>query len=303
MTRTAKTPAAPAALAPVDIELPLWPAAVTARRRWEAFRGVVGRLATLAGATAAAAGLFTPDLMGPALLADAVLTLGGLASLRLWKPDGQQKVVASVLYAGPGVSLAALLIAEQMLPGIHPAEAGALAAWTAGTWVLRPAGVARTMLTRPRPAAAPVEPATVAQVVCDHPAARWWAQHAAGDGGAAPDTVLDDVQRTGERSIRAVIRATVAGQPVPDIPIRRLSALMDVPEDEIAIDPVPGRGAGVRRLTVGAPEEDAEDLSTVWTKTIAPAAMPGAVLTGVRVGDPAAGGPVTTIPATTEEDA
>ncbi|GLW22845.1 hypothetical protein Mame01_28880 [Microbispora amethystogenes] len=44
-----------------------------------------------------------------------------------------------------------------------------------------------------------------------------------------------------------VIRSAVTGRPVPDVFIRNLSALMDVPEDLIDIGPVPGRGAGVRR--------------------------------------------------------
>ncbi|MFI6512145.1 hypothetical protein ACIBCT_31470 [Streptosporangium sp. NPDC050855] len=288
----------PPPLAPVEVELPQWPALVKARRRLAVIRSATGRMATLAGATAAATGLFTGELTGAALLADAALTLGGLVTLRLWKPQGHQRAAASALYLGPGVSLAALLVAEQIVPGIHWGEALALTAWTAGTWVLRPAEVARRMVTpplsAPSTALVPVE-----EVANDHPAGRWWAQHVAIDGGAAPDTVLDDIQRTGETSMRAVIRSTIPGRPVPEVSIKHLSALMDIPEEEIDIGAVPGRGAGVRRLTIGQPDDD---LATVWTKRIAPAAMPGTVLAGVRVGRP--GASHTTAPTTrTEEDA
>ncbi|NUR84357.1 MAG: hypothetical protein HOY71_09755, partial [Nonomuraea sp.] len=132
-------------------------------------------------------------------------------------------------------------------------------------------------------------------LVSDHPAARWWAVKAAIEGGVAPGTVLDDVEATGSKSMRAVIRAAAPGEPVPDIAVRRLSALMDVPEDEIAIDPVPGRGAGVRLLKVGNPDE-VDDLQTRWAKQVAPKGMPGTVLTENQVGTP--GGPVSTIPVT-----
>lgn len=88
--------------------------------------------------------------------------------------------------------------------------------------------------------------------------------------------------------MRAVIRSTVPGKPVPDISVKSLSALMDVPEEDIAIGGVPGRGAGVRLLTIGQESGD-EDLATAWSTHIAPAAMPGAILTGVRVGRPMAG--------------
>lgn len=285
----------PADLAPIDIEIPQWPAVVRARRRLEAVRSATGRVATLAGAAAAAVGMVTPALTGWSLLADATLTLAGLATLRLWKPEGLQRATASVLYLTPGVSLAALLAVEHMTPGIDPisttGEALALTVWTAGVWVARPAGAGRRMLTRP--VAQSDELATADAEVSDHPVAVWWAEFAAVKGGAAPDTALEDIQRTGEKSMRAVIRSTIPGRPVPDISIKSLSALMDIPEEDIAISGVPGRGAGVRRLTIGSADET-EDLATVWAKRIAPAAMPGAVLTGVRVGRPNASRTTTT---------
>jgi hypothetical protein len=97
----------------------------------------------------------------------------------------------------------------------------------------------------------------------------------------------------------AIIRATTPGKPVPAISVRHLSALMDIPEDDIAITPVERRGAGVRRLTIGAPDARDADPSTVWAQTIAPLAMPNAVLTSVRVGKP---GRPTPIPAPASAD-
>ncbi|MGW2161833.1 hypothetical protein [Nonomuraea sp. NPDC001699] len=292
-SRTAKTPDLP----PLDIDLPRWPVLDWARRRLQAVQSVTGRAATLAGACAAASGLFTSSLTGAGLLADAALTLTGLITLRTWRPDGHQRAVATALYLTPGLSLAGLLAAEHLTPGIDPVattiEAAALMTWTVGVWVMRPAEVGRRLLTPPLPA--PAAELVPAGLVSDHPAARWWAAKAAIENGVAPGTVLDDVQPTGSTSMRAIIRAATAGEPVPDISIRRLSALMDVPEDEISIEPVPGRGAGVRRLKVGNPEET-DDLATRWAKQVAPRAMPGTVLTEIQVGTP--GGPVRTIPVT-----
>lgn len=279
MTRT------PPPLPPLEVELPHWPAVDRARRRLDVVRSATGRVATVAGIAAAACGLFTGDLVGVSLAATAAASGAGLMTLRLWKPDGHQRATASMLYLTPGTSLAALLIAEQMVAGTHWGEALALTVWSAGTWVLRPARVARRMLCPPIPAS--VVPVPVTEVVDHHPAARWWTAMAAVDGGVAPSTALEAIEATGERSMRAVIRSTVPGEPVPDISIRRLSALMDVPEEEIAIGPVPGRGASVRRLTIGKPDE-AADLATLWAKRIAPAAMQGSVLVGMRVGRPGA---------------
>lgn len=274
---------APPPLLNVNVTVPAWLAVDRARRRLDTIRSGTGRLATAAGAAAAAAGMFIDTLTGTALVADAVLTLGGLAALRLWKIDGHQKATASVLYTLPGVALAALLVAEQAVPGIHWWEALGLTVWTAGTWAVRPARVARQMVSPPPPAGPSTDLAPVEEPVVDaHPAALWWAQNAA---GAAPGTVLEDVERTGDASMRAIIRSTMPGEPVPDISIRRLSALMDIPEDDIAITPVPGRGAGVRRLTIGQAEASL-DPAAVWARRIAPVAMPGAVLVGVRVGRP-----------------
>lgn len=282
MARTAKQQSLPA----VDVPLPEWIAVRKIRRRVDVVRSGTGRVATLAGGAAAAAGLFSGDVTGASLLATAAVSCVGVGSLRLWKADSHQRATATVLYLVPGVSLAALLVAERWIPGIHPVEALGLMAWTVGTWVARPARVARHLLSPPPSRALAVVQEPKPQVVCDHPVALWWARNVAVKDGAGPGTALDHVERTGEQAMRAIIRSTVPGKPVPDIPKRSLSALMDVPEDDIDIGPVPGRGASVRLLQVGKPDESA-DPATVWARRIAPLAMPDTTLTSVRSGRPA----------------
>ena len=289
------TPAPPPLLT-VNVEIPAWPAVDRARRRLDAVRSATGRVATVAGAGLAAAGLLDGQTTGLGLAVVAAATAAGLVTLRLWKPGGHQRATASVLYLMPGTGLIALLIAERVVAGIHWGEALALVVWTVGTWVLRPARVARRMMS-PAPAPPCVDLAPMDEedeAVADHPAARWWAVNVAAEGGAGVGTVLEDVERTGPSAMRAVIRSAAPGEPVPDIPVRRLSALMDIPEDLISIGPVPGRGAGVRLLIIGQADEKT-DPATVWAARIAPAAMPGSVLTGVRIGRPG------TTPTTTKE--
>lgn len=281
MSRPATQPPLPA----VDVTVPQWAALRRAQRRADVVRSATGRIATLAGGAAAAAGMFTATFTGASLLATAALSCIGVGALRLWKADGLQRAAATAMYLVPGASLAALLIGERIVPGIHWSEALALATWTVGTWVVRPARIARQLLSPPVVPSADVAPAEP-EVVSGHPAARWWAQIAAVEGGTAPDTLLEDVERTGEKSMRAVIRSTIPGRPVPDISVKRLSALMDVPEDLISIGPLPGRGASYRLLTIGQPDDN--DPASEWARRIAPAAMPGAVLTGVRIGRPPA---------------
>lgn len=266
---------------------PVWDAA---RRRVDVARSLIGRVATVAGTAAAAAVWIHPGLAWEAILAAGAATALGAGILRLSAPHaGHQKAAATVLHMVPGAGLAALLTAEWAVAGTHfggraPMELLAIAVWAGGTWLVRPARVARRMVT-PRPPAAPT--AVVVPVEHGHPAANWWAERVAVKGGPATGTVLEGIELTGERSMTAIIRAEVGGTPVPDISIRHLSALLDLPEDQIAITPVPGRGAGVRRLSVGKAATDADaDPATVWAERIAPMAMPGAVLTGVRVGKP-----------------
>ncbi|MCX4784640.1 hypothetical protein [Streptomyces sp. NBC_01264] len=249
----------------------------SAQRHIVTARARAGRVATAAGATAATTGLFTPAVTGESLLAAVIATGAGLALLPTGRSEGHQKKTVTVLYLSPGVSFAGVMLAERIVPGTHWGEALAVVAWTAGVWLLRPARAARHMLVPPLPA--PAEP-LAGDPADTNPAARFWSERVAIEGGAAPGTVLDDVERTGPESLRAVIRSAAPGLPVPDISIRHLSALMDVPETLIKIGPVPGRGASVRLLTVGDVQET--DPMSLWAQQIAPLAMPGSVITHVH---------------------
>lgn len=278
-----------------------------ARRHLDTFRSRTGRVATAAGVAAATAGLFTPVATGESLLATAVATGAGLVflptrratkfketkvvtehhdgmSVHIRREPTHQARTASVLYAVPGVSLAVVLVAERMVPGVHWGEALAVTVWSAGTWWLRPARSARHMLVPPLPPLEKTADLVVQEQAADtHPAAQWWAERAAIEDGAAPGTLLEDIERTGENAMRAVIRSAIPGVPVPEISTRRLSALMDVPQDLITIGPVPGRGASVQLLTVGT-ANDALDAHSMWATRIAPLAMPGATITAINFG-------------------
>src|SRR5690606_32546935 len=73
---------------------------------------------------------------------------------------------------------------------------------------------------------------------------------------------------------------------------RRLSALLDVPEEQIRIEKVPGRGAGARMLVItpdagqDKPKTARGELTAAesWARDIAPEAMPGSTLTSYRSG-------------------
>ncbi|MGI5330956.1 hypothetical protein [Actinomadura nitritigenes] len=279
------------------------------RRRTDVVRSCTGRLATVAGTATALSVLAAPGLWWMAGAAAAAVTAAGAGVLRLQMPfQGHQKATATALFMMPGAALTGLIIAERITASWTGwgllLQLAAVAAWTAWTWVLRPGRTARRMVSPAPPPAADVVASPVLDLTA-HPAARWWAQHVAtapaaptgagADGetkrkAVASGTVLEGIELIGEHAMTAIIRATVPGEPVPDISVRRLSALLDVPEDQISIDPVPGRGAGVRRLTIGGADVAAAtgDPTTVWAERIAPLAMPGAVLTGVRVGRPTA---------------
>jgi hypothetical protein len=272
------------------------------RRRLDAVRSMTGRVATVAGTAAAAAVLIHPGLAWEAVVATGAITAVGAGILRLSAPFiGHQKATATVLYTVPGLSLAALVGGEAAVAGVSwggtvPMEVLAVAVWAGGTWLARPARVARRMVT-PRPPAAPSAAVMHTPAEYSHPAAQWWDERVAVKGGPAGGTVLEAIELTGERSMTAIIRAAEHGKPVPDISIRHLSALLDLPEEQIAISPVPGRGAGVRRLTVGpAATSAAADPAAIWAERIAPKAMPNAVLTSVRVGKPGTTSADTTTP-------
>jgi len=263
-----------------------WPAYTRTRRRIARLQDVTGRAATLAGLALGGTGMLLPDVALPGLAAAALTTGAGLATLRAWRPAGVTKATATAMYALPGAGLCALLGWEALVGGPHWGMALGLLTWVTGTWAIRPAWAARRMLVGPppQPELVPPEPAAELEPPATHSAARWWAEHAATEDGPAPGTMLREVEPYGS-GVRAIITSAHPGRPVPDINIPALSALLDVPEDHIHLGPVPGRGAGVRQLTIGAPRQNQPATTAeAWRAQIAPAAMRDSELVEVRYG-------------------
>ncbi|MFD8463297.1 hypothetical protein [Streptomyces antimycoticus] len=244
-------------------------------------RARIGRVATTAGAVTLTAGLFTDAVTLPGLTAALGAALLGVGfSPRLIAAHDKARPIAMMVYASPHAGMAGILVAEHVASGgvARLVEAGAVTAWTAGVWWIRPASLAKR-IAKPWPSdetteGQPQETAPAVQELAD-PAARWWAENAAREGGIAPDTRLVATKRIDADRKAAVIAATTPGEPVPEISITRLSALMDLPEELISIDPIPGRGAGLRMLTIGKKREASAD---TWTE-IARTALPGVELT------------------------
>ncbi|MFE7526176.1 hypothetical protein ACFU7Y_10680 [Kitasatospora sp. NPDC057542] len=261
------------------------------RGRVATARSHLGRAATLTGTAGLATGAFTTDFL-PATAggAGAAIAYGLAWSATL--PKDPVRDTATALYLTPAVTMAGLLVVERLVPGVHWWELAAGAAWAAAVWLIRPARMARVLAGR-EPSLTPeaVEqaqqdaPTGLEQATDRHPLAAWWSEHAAIDGGVAPGTVLEHIEQTGPQSMRAVIRSAHHGTPVPTISTTRLSALIDWDEEEITVTKMPGRGAGVRRLTVGRAPQDAADMYAHWAQHIAPKGMPGTVITGLRVVD------------------
>ncbi|MFE4822912.1 hypothetical protein ACFRFU_42165 [Streptomyces sp. NPDC056704] len=255
-------------------------------------RNAVGRVATVAGTGALTAGIFTPDLYSTSVTCTMLCAGWGT----LWSATLPRDIngnTAMALYLTPSASLAVLLTAQHIVSGIDWWwQLLADAAWTAGVLWVRPARLARVLVGREKsltPEAIEHTKEVLAQdTVQDgsqHPQAVFWAQQVAIEGGAAPNTVLEQIEQTGPESMTAVIRSTIPGKPVPKIDLLELSAAINWPEDEIKIAPVPRQGAGVRRLTVGEAPAEAMDLQTAWQTLIAPKGMPGTVITAIRAVD------------------
>ncbi|WP_431771930.1 hypothetical protein [Streptomyces cucumeris] len=242
-------------------------------------RDRIGRVATAAGAATLTAGLFMDAVTLPGMTAAVgAALLGAGFSPRLLAAHQRVRAIAMMVYASPHAGMAGILVAERVTSGgvARLVEAGTVAAWTAGVWWIRPALLAKR-IAQPWPSDEQhqeVVPAVVADQVPADPAARWWAENVAREGGIAPDTCVIATRRIDAGRSAAVIAATTRGEPVPEISITRLSALMDIPEELIAIDPIPGRGAGLRMLTIGKKGEASAD---TWTE-IARSALPGVEL-------------------------
>lgn len=261
-------------------------------------RDRVGRLATLAGAAALTAGAFMPDPFPFTGLA----AVGTAAYGALWAwtlPPGRVRDTAAALYLAPSITMGVIATVERAIHGPTWWQLVADAAWAAAVWWLRPARTARILagrephLTEEAIRAAREAAAAAGQAGVQHPMSAWWAQRVAVEGGVAPGTALVDVEQTGPKALRAIIRSTIDGTPVPVISIPHLSALLHWPEEEITVSPVPGRGADERRLTVGQAAADSGDLFERWTQHIAPKGMPGTVITSIRTVDVGTDGGIT----------
>ncbi|MFF8775086.1 hypothetical protein [Kitasatospora sp. NPDC015120] len=263
------------------------------RGRIAVARGYAGRTATLATTAGLAAGALTTSPLPYAvtLVGTGAATAWGL----MWSatlPSGRIRDAATALYLVAPASAAALLVTERLVHGLHWWELALDGAWTLTVWKLRPARTARVLTGRERSLtpqavqqAQEQQAASLLPAGSTHPMSTWWAQRVSVEGGVAPGTVLTDVERTGGKAMTALIRAAVPGTPVPTISITALSALLDWDEEEISVEKVPGRGAGVRRLRVGTAEQAVLDPYAHWVKNIAPKGMPGTVITGIRVID------------------
>ncbi|MET7738365.1 hypothetical protein ABZT02_44925 [Streptomyces sp. NPDC005402] len=261
-------------------------------------RDAAGRVGAVGGAAVLAASLVVPEAAAAALPAAGIVAGGGyLVSMA---PAGEAAPGwLRTMYAAPAVTCVAEAIAFQFAPGIRWWEVLAAAGWTALTWWLRPSKQAREWATEAagtEAAAAVYEHIGDAVAVQGGPAvqltgaleerlASWWAAHASVEGGPAPGTHLERIAAIGPKEFAAWIVADVPGQPVPAVSVPRLSALMDIEEELFAVGPVKGRGAGYRRLRVGAVAAGGpEDFAELWAQKIAPTAMPGTTVVAVRAG-------------------
>ncbi|KMS74220.1 hypothetical protein ACM01_14980 [Streptomyces viridochromogenes] len=273
----------------------------TSRRFGSAFVLGVGRLATLAGGAAAGAGLFTDQATVPALVTTIAAGVGGtFLSPRLITAHPKKRPIATVIYLTPHSFLSSILVAELVATSTEARliEGGALVLWTVGVWWLRPAALGKRVAKWPDPptpdsdanaddevededAEASDEVAVVEKIPSD-PAAAWWHLKAAKEGGVAPDTEIVAIRQIEDgRRVAAVIASKVHGEPVPNIELRRLSALMNIPVGLLAIEDIPGYGAGVQMLLIGPQPEATQADDDVWNE-IARTALPGVQLVEVN---------------------
>lgn len=266
----------------------------TAQRAGTSLALGAGRLATLTGAGAAAAGLTTEHPIVPTLIATAVLGAAGAFSPRMLTAHPRKRPIATLIYLTPHGFLSSILIAELAATGPHAhlIEGGATLLWTAGVWCLRPAALGKRIARwntgiEPEPIdgedqavdddAIQAEVAVTADLPSD-PAARWWALNAATDGGVAPDTTIIGIERIEDgRRVAVAFGSKTPGEPVPEIKLRRLSALMNLPVSLLELQDIPGYGAGVAMLLIGPqPEASAVD-EDLWSE-IGRSALPGVQL-------------------------
>ncbi|MBK3567816.1 hypothetical protein [Streptomyces sp. MBT62] len=255
----------------------------------------VGRLATLAGGGAMAAGLFTDAGTLPAILTTIAAGLGGaFLSPRIQLAHPMKKPIVYAIYLAPHTVLTANLITELAWDATEGrlVQGGVTVLWTAGVWWLRPGRLAKRIAKWPEPVIETDDTeagqdagagAEVAIALPDDPAGRWWALNAAKKDGVAEGTRVIAVRAIEDRRRVAVaLTAIEKGEPVPDIKTKRLSALMNVPEQLLEIQDIPGRGAGFAMLLIGPkPEAGPTPDDDVWVE-IGRSALPGVTLTEIN---------------------
>lgn len=259
------------------------------KKQIDSTRNWLGRAGTVAGAAALAASLGSPHalvLAVPATIGAA--GLGAAVSIRPWRENVPGALTA--LYVAPSVLLLGEMAVFQMFDGANLGECLAAAIWAAGTWWVRPARLAVSLV---KPAASDGDAkaglAPVRLAVPGNPAERltaFWAQAVAIEGSVAPGTRLERCEVTGPCDFRAEIVAP-PGVPVPDISVTKLSALFNIPPELISVGPVPGSGTGRKQLTVSSGQAagvTTADIYALWATHVAPQAMPGSVVTAIRHG-------------------
>lgn len=257
-------------------------------------RDLAGRAGTVGGAALLAASLADAQSLTVALPAAALAAGGGyLVSVAPAEKDTHGAFKA--LYLAPAATLAAEAVAFQMATGLRWWEPLAAACWAGLTWCLRPSLRARDWISPPDTAqdvhealttvAQAPEPAVDMSGPLENRLASFWTAHAAREGGCAPATRLENIHVRGPRDWTAHIVAAFPGEPVPEISVPRLSALTDIPEPLIRIDPVPGSGAGRRLLRVGEATSAPTSFEEMWAQHVAPAAgLSGVSVVAVRRG-------------------
>lgn len=260
-------------------------------------RNAAGRVGTVGGAAVLAASLVVPEAAAAALPAAGIAAGGGY--LMSMVPAGERAPGwLRLMYGAPALTCVTEAVAFQFTEGVRWWELLAAAGWTSVVWWLRPSQQARDWAKGEDSDGAAVvyEQIGDALAVQGQAAAvdltgsleerltSWWAAHVAGEGGPAPATHLERIAAVGPTEFAAWIVADVPGQPVPQVSISRLSALMDLEEELFAIGPVKGRGAGYRRLRVGAVAAGPGDFADLWAHKIAPVAMPGTTVVAIRAG-------------------
>lgn len=283
--------------------MPLHTYIETTRRTGSAVISGLGRLATFGGGSAMAAGLFTDAGTVPAIITSIAVGIGGaFLSPRLQLAHAMKKPIVYPIYLAPHAVLVSNLVTEFVWDATtgRLVQGGVAVLWTVGVWWLRPAQLAKRVAKWPDPVAETgdtqdqegdkggTDAGEVAEVVVpvklpDDPAGRWWAVNAAKKGGVAEGTRVIAVRQIEDRRRVAVALAAIErGEPVPDIKLKRLSALMRKPEHLLEIEPIPGYGADVAMLLIGPkPETKATVNEDAWSE-IARSALPGVMVVEVN---------------------